>query len=946
MNKKLRNIIVVVSFILPFFIMSNVKAEEVKKSKDIYCPLCSHRDDDDPLYKKERQFYKKIKIIKSIFGDSIDEVALAAAVLHRYSGPDVAYEREYDKSFTDEKYRASWQDIFNAKAATSFGLTDEEKKQVEANDKISLLTSAAIVMIDSNHMGRYSDVCFKDALAGDKLVNNDGESGIFGDLINAFVCHIYEGASVLNPIEYITNVFNGDNILVTAESAKNRLFNTKNICENGFVGGLYSNVRSIKDEDKKSKLKKTYAQQIIDLSNYYKRLYGSGVEEENGCSLNVAGSTGEFANWRQFDKMWKDISLGGSSSVGNAGCLVTSIAMQIARSGTKIGTLPSGYSEFNPGAFVTSLNNNGGFVEKGNFGWTGYQSIAPNWGVGDFITLNENKNKELALAISRELSSGYGNENYQKFIVLQIHHATSTQHWVAVNGVDNDEVTIYDPSMSGTTLDDNYRNWVVDGYRVMYAKDVSFGQTGTTSNNTCFVNSGNTGSTGETGGTGDIKIPEEYGKGGYTVTTIDTINWAPGTGQGKLANEWKRKGAQYKNGIAVIDGRYLIACTTTFGKVGDKIDFFLDDGTKIPTIMMDEKSQEYVAWDHNPANKWGHDNGANVLEFEVANSYYRKYGNPGNGYNSWYKEWSGKRVSSATNLGGGGASTEETSNGSYCLNGVSYSSGLGNLDFSCKSDKVKANFSCDTLKIVENHLYDLNAQNFYNVINSYGGFENYARSLGGVFGEYYGKTVEGRTVTDFQRSAEYVLGWMFMYGWDYAACHEDPSGRSGRHVPWGGSKYTPDAFYVNGGWRRKYVPDYPGNYLNQPDNTDFDHVISGQNGVDGMASECGNLVNFTYKKLGIKQKKVIKNIKRLRDLRPGDEIGFWGNGGGHVVMVGEVYSDHVTFYDGGSFMQGHLDYKRNVYFPDVDSEAADSKAMYDEFKFPNWIGRRYYDFTD
>lgn len=664
-NRKSIKIILVfiVSFILLFsFFPNNTLAEEEKDK--VYCPLCTHRNDDDPLYKKERQFYQKIRIIKAIFGNSIDEVALASAVLHRYSGPDVAYTREYEENFDENSFKKSWQDIFNVKNnvfksseddgtnENGFGVTDLEKAQVEGNDKIALLTSAAIVMLDSNHLTTYSDVCFKDALAGDKLVNNDGQSGIFGDLINGFVCHAYgDKASILNPIEFIANVFNGDNILVSAESVNNRLVNTQNICDNGYVGGLYSNVRTIKDEDKKKKMKKVYAQQIIDLANYYKKLYGSGVEEENGCSLNVAGSTGAFASWRQFDDKWKNIPLGDTSSIGQAGCLVTSISMQMARSGTKIGSLPSGFKEFNPGAFVTSSNNNGGFAGGGNYAWQGYQTIAPNWGVGDFISLGTGSNKVLADAVSKELSTGYGSGNYQKFLVLQIHHATSSQHWVAVNGVTDGKVTIFDPAKNGTSLDENYNNWVVDGYRVMYAKDVPFGQTGTTSNNIC---SGSSDGTGQ----GNIVIPSQYSKPGYfTVTMIDGINWAPGTGQGALADEWKRKGSQYKDGIAVIDGRYLIACTTTFGKVGDKIDFYFDDGTKIPTIMMDEKSQQVVAWDPNPANKWGHDNGANILEFEVASSYYRKYGNPGNGYNNWYKEWSNKRVASATNLGKGSVSS-------------------------------------------------------------------------------------------------------------------------------------------------------------------------------------------------------------------------------------------------------------------------------------------------
>ncbi len=267
------------------------------------------------------------------------------------------------------------------------------------------------------------------------------------------------------------------------------------------------------------------------------------------------------------------------------------------------------------------------------------------------------------------------------------------------------------------------------------------------------------------------------------------------------------------------------------------------------------------------------------------------------------------------------------------------------MDFSCTSETVKANFSCNTLEIVEKHLYDLNAQNFYDVINSYGGFENYAKSVGGIFGEYYGKTIEGRTEKDFQTAAEYVLGWMFMYGWDYASAHEDASGTSGEHAPWGLTKYTPDAFYVNGGYKRKFKPDYPGNYLKQPDNTDFDHIISGMNGVDGMASECGDIVGFTYKKLGLKTKKRIAKITRLRDLKVGDSVGYSNdNGGGHMNMVGEVYDDHIVFYDAGRYMQGHLDYKRPVYFPKEDSKAADDAVILKEYGMTFWEGSRWYNF--
>lgn len=145
-----------------------------------------------------------------------------------------------------------------------------------------------------------------------------------------------------------------------------------------------------------------------------------------------------------------------------------------------------------------------------------------------------------------------------------------------------------------------------------------------------------------------IIIPESMGNGGYTVTVYQDQSWA--YDQKKVYDLWSSAGANYDNGIATYDNRYLIACTTTYGNVGDKVDFYLDDGTKIPCIVADIKSQEVVPWDTNPANEWGHNDGKNIIEFEVLGETFRDYGdNPG--LNGWFDEWGGKRVVSATNLG-------------------------------------------------------------------------------------------------------------------------------------------------------------------------------------------------------------------------------------------------------------------------------------------------------
>ena len=107
----------------------------------------------------------------------------------------------------------------------------------------------------------------------------------------------------------------------------------------------------------------------------------------------------------------------------------------------------------------------------------------------------------------------------------------------------------------------------------------------------------------------------------------------------------ERSGEHYdKNGFAIVDGRYVIACTTTFGDVGDYIDFVLDNGRVIHAIMGDEKSQK-----DRGCNRWGHDQGHSVVEFVVnKKKWYHHLGN--NDIVSFHPEWK-SRVKMGINLG-------------------------------------------------------------------------------------------------------------------------------------------------------------------------------------------------------------------------------------------------------------------------------------------------------
>ena len=101
-------------------------------------------------------------------------------------------------------------------------------------------------------------------------------------------------------------------------------------------------------------------------------------------------------------------------------------------------------------------------------------------------------------------------------------------------------------------------------------------------------------------------------------------------------------------GFGRIGDAYVIACTSTFGNIGDYITWTLADGSKLKTIVGDEKSQQ----DEN-CNAWGHieGNSISIIEFVVdKNTWYTNpmHANPGTA--TCHPEWAGI-ISLAENTG-------------------------------------------------------------------------------------------------------------------------------------------------------------------------------------------------------------------------------------------------------------------------------------------------------
>ena len=119
-----------------------------------------------------------------------------------------------------------------------------------------------------------------------------------------------------------------------------------------------------------------------------------------------------------------------------------------------------------------------------------------------------------------------------------------------------------------------------------------------------------------------IDVPDGLGK--YTTY----MEWYKVTDKSSLQYKLRNDaGENYTpEGFGVINGRLVLAMTSTFGGIGDYVDIRLSDGRVIKGIIGDEKSQQYVAWDHNPANQWGHENGQVIIEYVVQKGWNK--GNP------------------------------------------------------------------------------------------------------------------------------------------------------------------------------------------------------------------------------------------------------------------------------------------------------------------------------
>lgn len=158
------------------------------------------------------------------------------------------------------------------------------------------------------------------------------------------------------------------------------------------------------------------------------------------------GSSGPITEWKQKGKEWSDIKIGNTSkTIGDVGCLVTSVAILIEKSGVST----KGIYPFNPGTLVIALNNVYGF-DGANLQYGPISKVVPDFEYVGRVNLRDKSKTEKLYEIKKYYENGY-------YLAVEVAGATETsQHWVAVDNVNNNTIVMLDPGSYATDMWQQY----------------------------------------------------------------------------------------------------------------------------------------------------------------------------------------------------------------------------------------------------------------------------------------------------------------------------------------------------------------------------------------------------------------------------------------------------------------------------------------------------------
>lgn len=227
------------------------------------------------------------------------------------------------------------------------------------------------------------------------------------------------------------------------------------------------NIKYTSYTDNEQKIWKELNSQGKDYNEMLVKTYGN-VSIKSDCSTGGA-KAGPWADWKQGGSPWSGIRIG-SVTVGTHGCLLTSLAIQMARTET-VG------ADFNPGVFVNRIKQFNGIGRGGGFDRP--SSLIAAYPQVSTIKLIKgqkvNNLNDIAKALKNYINNGY-------YVVLRVKYdyvdGKERMHWVAVVDVDNNNnIIIVDPAYTGQKgthiLNEKYCN-SHDYYNVCWHKTINF----------------------------------------------------------------------------------------------------------------------------------------------------------------------------------------------------------------------------------------------------------------------------------------------------------------------------------------------------------------------------------------------------------------------------------------------------------------------------------------
>lgn len=191
-------------------------------------------------------------------------------------------------------------------------------------------------------------------------------------------------------------------------------------------------------------MKEEYSFNELQLEQYNELLSDEYSSLWNGIIYGI--DSGEYTTWRQSGTSWSNIRIGNTTStIGQIGCLVTSIAVLIEKSEVENKLVP-----FNPGVFVEELNKNNGFDNKGNLQYSAISKVVPNFKYMGIVDLKNRTRTEKLSLIKEYVDRGY-------YLAVEVKGATEgNQHWVAITDVEGNNIYIVDPASNYTELWPSY----------------------------------------------------------------------------------------------------------------------------------------------------------------------------------------------------------------------------------------------------------------------------------------------------------------------------------------------------------------------------------------------------------------------------------------------------------------------------------------------------------